>query len=139
MSEKSGALLFLWISYVFACILPLQSGSAGDVGKVGGASLPMDFLCICMHSASPEWLCRRCRKSRGRFSSYGFPMYLHAFCLSRVALQEMSETSGAPLFLWISYVFACILPLQSGSAGDVGNVGGASLPMDFLCICMHSA
>jgi hypothetical protein len=47
----------------------------------------MDFLCISIHSASPEWVCGDWPEDPEAVISYGFPMYFHTFCLSRVGLR----------------------------------------------------
>ena len=71
----------------FLHILALLCSSAVGVAKVGCASFPMDLRYIFTHSGSPMWLCGRRRKSRVRLFSYGFPMYVHTFWLSYVALR----------------------------------------------------
>jgi hypothetical protein len=139
VAGRSGVALFLWISYVFLYILPLQCGSAVGGRRIRCRPFPIDFLCISIHSASPVWVCGGWPEDPVSPVSYGFLMYFHTFYLSSVGLWWVAGRSGVARFLWITYVFLHILPLQCGSAVGGRKIRCRQFPLDFLCISLHSA
>ena len=100
--EWPGGGHFLWISYVFAYILLSSVRLQWVAGVTRWRSFPMDFLWISTHSASPVWVCS------------GWP-----------------EWPCGGHFLWISYVFPYILPLQCGSAVGGRNDPAAVISYEF--------
>ena len=132
--ESPGAPILHWISYVFPYILPPQIGPSLECGESGCAYIRLDFLCISIHSTSPEWVCSRCSQNAVSPICIAFPVYFHTFYLSKVGLREPFGKSALGDFLCISCVFPYLLPLQGESAGPLENrpsVNSHGIPLYF--------